>query len=232
MGKDGLDLLARQIGDLDAVFGHLLEHRLLLTGCVCVGPIIQRVTKFLREFLVNFARVFVHGGSDFRRQQRSDDAVLVRAPHGTVATQEGRAGALLTRKAEMPLQKTIDKVLEAYGNFVKRSVEPGGNPIDHAAADRGLAHRNIFAPLGTMSEEVANASCQIVIGGQQSPAPGHDAVPVMIGVAGKSDIEFILQYDEGLHRVLRGRIHADPSVPVQRHETEGRIDNIIHQGEI
>src|SRR3546814_19190513 len=45
-----------------------------------------------------------------------------------------------------------------------------------------------------------------------------------LGVAGKSDVEAILHPDQPLHRMRRGRVHADPAVPVQGHEGKRRVD--------
>ena len=64
------------------------------------------------------------------------------------------------------------------------------------------------------------------------PAPGHDAVPVMISVTRHGHIKLVFQIDQGLHGVLGGRIHADLAIPVQSHEAEGGIDLIIDQRKI
>ena len=61
---------------------------------------------------------------------------------------------------------------------------------------------------------------EIVIGGKQSGAAGHDAVPVVIRVAGEGDAEAILEVDQVGHGIRRGRVHADLAVPIKRHEAE------------
>ena len=57
-------------------------------------------------------------------------------------------------------------------------------------------------------------------------------MPVMVGVAGEGDVVFFLEADQALHGIGRGRIHADAAVPVQGHETEGRIDLLADHGEV
>ena len=54
----------------------------------------------------------------------------------------------------------------------------------------------------------------------------------MVGVAGEGDLESILQADQALHRIGRGRVHADLAVPIHRHETEGRIDGLVDDREV
>ena len=75
-----------------------------------------------------------------------------------------------------------------------------------------------------MAEQVVDRDRQVVVGRQQAGAAGDDAVAVVVGVAGEGDVEAVLEADQPLHRVGRRRIHADPAVPVERHEAEGRID--------
>ena len=52
-----------------------------------------------------------------------------------------------------------------------------------------------------MLKEIGNRHREIMIGRQQARASGDDPVPVMVGVARKSDIETVLQTDQALHRV-------------------------------
>ena len=65
-----------------------------------------------------------------------------------------------------------------------------------------------------------------MVGWQQPGAAGDDAVAVVVGVAGKRDVVAILARDQALHGVIGRRIHADPAIPVQRHESELRVDLI------
>ena len=71
-----------------------------------------------------------------------------------------------------------------------------------------------------------------MIGWKQSRAPRDNPVPVMVRVAAEGNLEAILQADQRLHRIGRGWIHADLAVPVDRHETEGRVDGLVHDREV
>ena len=83
-----------------------------------------------------------------------------------------------------------------------------------------------------MLEEVEDGDRKVVVGRQQPCALGDNSVPVMVGIAGEGDIEAILQADQALHRIGRGWVHADLAVPIDSHETEGRIDGLVHDREI
>src|SRR5690242_16672728 len=63
---------------------------------------------------------------------------------------------------------------------------------------------------------------------QQARAPGHDPMPVMIRIAGKGNIEIILQTDQSAHGVGRGWIHANLAVPIDCHKAESGIDLFAH----
>src|SRR3546814_2656583 len=54
----------------------------------------------------------------------------------------------------------------------------------------------------------------------------------MIGVAGEGDVEAVLHSDQPLHRMRRGRVHADLPVPVQGHEGKRRVDLVADHVEI
>ena len=114
------------------------------------------------------------------------------------------------------------------------SVRPSlrAHAIDHRAAHHGLAHAGARAPLRPMGEQVMDGDGEIVIGRQQSRAPGDDPVPVVVGVARDRDVEAILQTDQPLHRVGRRRIHPDAPVPIHRHEPERRIDGLADDREV
>ncbi len=51
-----------------------------------------------------------------------------------------------------------------------------------------------------------------------------------IGVIGKRDVEFPAQADQSLHRVGRRAIHPDLSIPIDGHESKGRVDGVVHHG--
>jgi hypothetical protein len=83
-----------------------------------------------------------------------------------------------------------------------------------------------------MLEQVENGDCKVVVGIQQSGVAGYDAVPIGVGIASEGDFEAILEADQALHRVGRGRIHPNLAVPIDRHEPEGRIDDFVHNRKI
>ena len=98
VGEDGLNLLPRQAGALNAFLAHFRQHRLLLGGRVGVRAVVQRITELLGEVVVNFARIFLHRGGDLRRQQRGDDTVLIGRPHGRRHGAEKRSRRSLRRQ--------------------------------------------------------------------------------------------------------------------------------------
>ncbi len=57
-------------------------------------------------------------------------------------------------------------------------------------------------------------------------------MPIMVRVAGKGDVVAIFEIDEPLHGIGRGWIHADLSVPIERHESKRRIDRIVDDRQI
>src|SRR5215831_21213393 len=59
-------------------------------------------------------------------------------------------------------------------------------------------------------------------------AAAHDSVPICIGVTGKRDVESLPESDHSRHRIDGRRIHTDLTIPVDAHEAEGRIDEVIH----
>ena len=71
-----------------------------------------------------------------------------------------------------------------------------------------------------------------MVGRQQARVASDNPVPVMIGIASEGDVEAILEANQTLHGVGRGRVHANPAVPVNAHEAEGRIDGFVHHRQI
>jgi len=71
------------------------------------------------------------------------------------------------------------------------------------AAHHRLADRPFRAPLRSVLEEVEDGDRKVVIGQQQSRAPGDNPVPVVVGVAGEGDLETTLQIDQSLHCIGR-----------------------------
>ena len=52
-------------------------------------------------------------------------------------------------------------------------------------------------------------------------------MPIMVRIAGHANIKLVFHRGERPHRIWRGWIHANSSVPVEGHETESRIDGIV-----
>ena len=71
-----------------------------------------------------------------------------------------------------------------------------------------------------------------MIGWEQARAFGDNAVPVVVGIAGERNVEFIFQADQALHGIWRRRIHSDPAVPIDTHEPESWIDGVVHDRQI
>ncbi len=107
-----------------------------------------------------------------------------------------------------------------------------GDAIDQAAADHGLAHGRIGAPVGTVLEQVVDGHGQVVVRRQQAAGRGDDAVAIVVRVAGEGHVETLLEADQALHGVAGGRVHADLAIPVDAHEAEGRIDFGVHHVQV
>ena len=71
-----------------------------------------------------------------------------------------------------------------------------------------------------------------MIGREKPRAPGNNPVPVVIGVAGEGEVKAVLHPYQSLHRIGRGRVHADLAIPIDRHETERRIDGLVDDREV
>ncbi len=128
--------------------------------------------------------------------------------------------------------QTACKPFEADRHFVEPPVEFCRYLIDDLAAHHCFAYSDASLPVRPMLEQIVYGRREEVICGEQTCAAGDDPVAVMIRVAGKGDIEAILQTDQPLHGIAGGRIHAYSAVPVECHEAESRIDRLIHDLEI
>ena len=49
----------------------------------------------------------------------------------------------------------------------------------------------------------------------------------MVGVAGNRYVELVLQRNQSLHGILRRRVHTNSAVPIECHETKGRIYGVV-----
>ncbi len=82
-------------------------------------------------------------------------------------------------------------------------------------------------PLGTVQEDVENRHCQVVVGVHQAQAARNNAMPVVINIVAKGDIEFVLHRDQICHSIRAGAIHADFAVVIESHERECRVDALV-----
>ena len=71
-----------------------------------------------------------------------------------------------------------------------------------------------------------------MVGGQQPFSFGDNAVPVVVSIAGERKVEAVPHLDQSLHRIGRGWIHPDLTIPIHRHESEGGIDQIADHRKI
>src|SRR5687768_15943218 len=55
---------------------------------------------------------------------------------------------------------------------------------------------------------------------------------VMISITGERNVEAILQINQSVHGITGRRVHAYPPVPIQCHETEGRVHYIVDHSQI
>src|SRR3990167_258278 len=129
-------------------------------------------------------------------------------------------------EAKRTVEQAAGKPLEADRHFQQGPPEARTDPIDHGAADQGLAHRRAGAPLRAMLEQVIDGHAEKVVGRQQADTGRDYAVAVVIGVAGKGDVIAILEADQPLHGMAGRGIHADLAIPVQAHEGELRVDDL------
>ena len=211
---------------------NFVESGLLLGRGGSVDAFVDRISQLPSEFTIDFARIFSHARRDFRGEQTRNDSVLVRGPDAAVAPKKRGAGAFFAGKTQPASEQAFDEPLEANGHFVERPLQPRGDAIDHAAADHGLPDGDISR--ANSSDLRINSGCRRKGSGsgQQAAALGDDAVAVVVGIAGKCNVELVFQPDESLHGVRRGGIHANLAVPIHGHESKRWIDRFVHDGQI
>lgn len=62
--------------------------------------------------------------------------------------------ALFTTKAEAAVVQTVNKPLEAHRHFHQLAAQRIDHTVNHGGRDQRFTHRNLFAPLRTMLEEI------------------------------------------------------------------------------
>ncbi len=232
MGQRCGHRLARERRGAKVRRGQGLQDVLLRGGGRRVHPAVRGGAELAGERLVVLAGVLPGDSGDLRGEQAGDQAVLVGGPDPTVTAQERRAGAFLAAESEGTVDQSVHEPLETDRNLDEMSGQPGGDPVDHAGADEGLADRGRGGPAAAMGEQVGDRDRQVVVGVEQAGARRHDAVPVRVGVVGQRHVEGILQPQQRRHRVRRGRVHPDLSVPVDGHETEPWVDRGVDHVEV
>ena len=167
-------------------------------------------------------------GGHFGGEQAHDQAVLVGRPHRSIPPQERSAGAFLTAERQRPIDEAFAEPFEPDRHFDELASELRRDAVDHAAGDDGLADGAVGTPARPVGAEIGNSGCEKVIRVHQPARRTDDAMPVGVRVIGEGDVEFVLQRDQPLHRIGRRTVHPDIAVPVHRHETECRIDGVVH----
>ena len=168
---------------------------------------------------------------ELRRQQAGDEAVLVRRPDGTVAPQERGSGTLLAAETQRSIHQPRDEPFEPDRHLEQPAAQFGGDAVDHAGRDERLSDGHLGPPVA-VPIQVRHRRGEEVVGVHKPVAPGHDPVAVGVGVGGEGDVEAVLQRHEPRHGVGRRGVHPDAAVPVHRHETERRVDDLVGDCEI
>ncbi len=71
-----------------------------------------------------------------------------------------------------------------------------------------------------------------MVGVHEPRRSGHDPVAVGVGVVGEGHVEAVLERDQAGHGVRRRGVHSDPAVPVDGHERELGIDDLVGDGQV
>ena len=127
--------------------------------------------------------------------------------------------------------QTINKPLKAHRHFHQLATQRVDHTVNHSGRDQRFTHRDLFAPLRTVLEEIIDCNSQVVVRVHQ-PGRGDDTVTVVVRVVGKRQIELVAQRQQASHCAFGGAVHTDRAVFVQVHKAEGLIDVIVHDGQI
>ena len=146
--------------------------------------------------------------------------------------EEGRTCRFLATEPELTTHEPRDEPLEPHRNLHQTPSQVVCHAVDEAGGDQGLAHGRVGGPLRPMGEQVVDRHGQEGIGIHETEVRGDDAVPVGVGIVAGGDVVGILVGDEGGHGIGRGAVHPDLAVGVQGHESPGRIDLGVDDGEV
>lgn len=78
--------------------------------------------------------------------------------------------ALFTAKAEAAVVQTINKPLKAHRHFHQLATQRVDHTVNHSGRDQRFTHRDLFAPLRTVLEEIID--CNSRSGSGSSALPG------------------------------------------------------------
>jgi hypothetical protein len=129
--------------------------------------------------------------------------VLIRRPYLAVAPQETGASTFFAAKAQRSIEQASGEPLETHWHLEQLAPESCYDAVDHAAADHRFSDCCIALPLRTMLEQVIDHHRQIVVRRQQASRWRHDAMAIMVGIAGKGDVVTLLQANQALHGIRR-----------------------------
>ena len=128
--------------------------------------------------------------------------------------------------------QTLDKPFEADRNFVEHPAQLCRDAIDHRAAHDCFSDRCLRVPSRATLKELMYSYGQKVIGLKKSGTPRDNSVPVVVGVTGEREIETVFHSDQSRHRIGRGRIHSDLTVPIHRHKAERGINRFVYHRQV
>ena len=168
-----------------------------------LNAVVERLAKLACKVPVDFSRIPAHPGRDLRRKQGRDDAILVGCPDGSIVPNERRTSALFTTESQRTIQQTLNEPFESDWHFIKPPAKLCGNTVNHLSCHHSFADRRPVGPFRSVLDEVQDGDRKVVIGSKQSAALGHNPVAIVVGIAGKCDIEAVFQSNESLHRVRR-----------------------------
>ena len=124
-----------------------------------------------------------------------------------------------------PSSKPLDKPFEADRHLDELPPLFRCHSVNQAAADERLTDTGVWLPPWTVLKRDMRSRPRD--NGLDSSSPTlarDDAVPVAVRIVAEGDIEAIFQRDEVRHGIGRRAVHANLAVPIERHETERRID--------
>ncbi len=156
MGQRGDHRLAREHGRVQVSRGQGCQDLLLRGGGRRIHPAVCGCAVPVGECRVVLTGVLPGHSRDLGGEQAGDQTVLVGGPDPAVAAQERRARALLPAESEGGVDQPVHEPLETDRNLDDLTSEPGGDPVNHARTDQGLADRGSAGPAVAMREQIGD----------------------------------------------------------------------------